>query len=78
MPKLVIRDGRAEMVYSDQWACIARALGAVTIERATDVEYNPAAQVWEARHRETGQVIATGANRSQVIAEEVKFLEGRL
>jgi len=34
MPKLIIgKDGTARMVYSDKWAPIARALGALEITR---------------------------------------------
>ena len=63
------------MVYSDKFSCIARALGALEITRATDVEFNPASQQWEARLRHTVRIIATGPNRAEVIAQEVKFLE---
>ena len=73
--KLLIHHGTATMVYSDKFAPIARALGALTITRATDVEYNAAAQQWEAHHRATGRLVAAGPNRAAVIAAEVKFLE---
>ena len=75
MPKLVIRQGEALSVYSDQWAPIIRALGSPTITRETDVEYDSATQQWTATLRATGQVIATGQKRAEVIQQEVKFLE---
>ena len=79
MPRLVIQpDGTAQMVYSYKWAPIARALGALTITRATDVEWNDDAQQWEAHHRASGKIIAAGPNRADVIRQEVTYLEEEL
>lgn len=79
MPKLIIgKDGTARMVYSDKWAPIARALGALEITRATDITWDYAAQEFIATDRQTGAIIARGTNRADVIAQEVKFLERRL
>ena len=73
--KLVIRQGQAKMVYSDRFACIARALGDIKIDRASNVEFSAQRDRWEATLCTTGQVIATGPNRAAVIDQEVKFLE---
>ena len=78
MSKLVITPAGARMVYSDKWAPLARALGQLDIQRATDVEFSAQAQQWEARHRATGAIIAAGPNRAEVIRQEVEYLERRL
>ena len=65
-------------VYDDKWAPLMAALGTVTIERASDVEYDSATGEWFAIYRGTGEEIARGANRGEVIAAEVRWLEERI
>jgi hypothetical protein len=73
-----VRSGELRTVYDDRWAGILSAIGKVTIERASDVEYDHGAGEWVATHHATGVVIARGANRSEVIAAEVRWLEERI
>lgn len=73
-----VRGGELRTVYDDRWAGILSAIGSVTIERASDVEYDHGAREWVATHHATGEVIARGPNRNEVIAAEVRWLELRL
>ena len=74
--KMVIRNGQATMVYSDLWRPILEAIGAIDAPKVTDIEWESGAFV--ARLRETGEEIARGANRADVIRREVEYLEARL
>lgn len=74
--KLVIRDGQAAMVYDDRFRAILEALGPMTVTRASEVEYESGD--WVARLPGTGQEIARGRIRSEVIAAEVRYLECRI
>ena len=65
-------------VYDDKWAPLMAALGTVTIERASDVEFDHDAGEWVATYHATGEVIARGVNRNAVIAAEVRWLEERI
>ena len=65
-------------VYDDRFAPLLEALGIPNIKRATNVEFNNETQLWEAIHLETGVLIASGVNRNEVIAAEVKWLEEKL
>jgi hypothetical protein len=71
--KIVVRAGEAVGVYDDRWLPMFEALGCVRIARASEVEYESGA--WVARLIGTGEVIATGRVRSEVIKAEVEFLE---
>ena len=73
-----LRGGVLRTVYDDRWAPLFAALGHVNIERASDVEYDHEAREWVATHHSTGEVIARGVNRSEVIAAEVRWLEERI
>lgn len=70
-----IQDGTARMVYDDRFYKIIAAMGTPTITRASDVEFDHEAQEWVATYHATGEVIARGVNRSEVIAAEVVWLE---
>ena len=63
-------------VYDDRILPLLQALGDVQIDRATDVEWT--AGLWQAVHRNSGTVIATGTNRAEVIRAEVSWLENRI
>lgn len=76
--KLVIRNGTANTVYDDRWRPILEALGGLQINRASEVEFDPASGDWIATLPGTTQVIARGRNRAAVIAAEVAYLEARL
>ena len=70
-----IQDGVVYGVYDDRLRPILEALGTMEITRATRVEFEPVSQLWVATYIPTGEVIARGPNRSQVIREEVAWLE---
>lgn len=76
--QLTIRAGTALMVYDDRWQPIAAALGAPTVIRASEVEYDHASGEWFAIYLPTGELIARGPNRAEVIAAEVRWLEANV
>lgn len=76
--KITVVNGEVTSVYDDRLAPLFHALGTPDIERATDVEYDPARFEWVATHRETGTVIARGLVRADVIRAEVQWLEERM
>jgi len=73
-----IRHGVLYAVYDDRWHALLSVIGPAHIQRASEVEYDHGAHQWVAVHRTTGREIARGANRSAVIASEVRWLEERL
>lgn len=76
--KIVIdAGGTARGVYDDLWRPLFEALsgGKLVIERATEIEYDEGSGDWVATLLKTGQVIARGRNRNDVIKEEVAYLE---
>ena len=75
--KIVIRDGVALGVYDDRFRLLMEALsgGPLVVRRATEVEFDEATGDWVATLLRTGEVIARGRDRSQVIDAEVAFLE---
>jgi hypothetical protein len=73
--KIHINGGKVEAVYDDRFLPLFQALGTMTVTRATEVEFDHASGEWIATHIATKQVIARGTNRSQVIQDEVKWLE---
>jgi len=75
MTTIRIVNGEARCVYSDAALPFLKALGVVRAERATDVEWDEEAGEWIARLRSSGEVIAHGESRAQVIREEVAYLE---
>jgi hypothetical protein len=70
------QQGQVHAVYSDKLRGLG--LGELHVERASDVEFNHESDEWEARVRTTGELIAHGPNRDDVIKEEVRVLESRL
>jgi hypothetical protein len=74
--KISIRNGVAVGVYDDRLLPIYKALGSkLVVERASNVEFHSRAQWWVAYSAKTGGVIACGPNRSDVINEEIEYLE---
>jgi hypothetical protein len=73
-----IKQGIAVSVYDDRFRPIYQALGVATITRATDVEYDATQCAWIATERTTGQIIAYGPERDDVIRQEIEYLEGKL
>jgi hypothetical protein len=76
--RAVVHGERLAVVHDDRWMPILHALGRVEIERASDVEYDALAQEWVARYRATGEVIARGERRADVIQAEIAWIERRL
>ena len=70
-----VQCGQVVSVYDDRWQGILSAIGRVQIERASCVEWEDG--LWVAR-RPDGHVIASGRERSEVIAREVSWLEARI
>lgn len=73
--KMVIRDGVATGVYDDKWRILFEAMGPLKVERASEVEYDEGTGEWVARLLKTGQEIARGRDRNEVIRAEVAWLE---
>lgn len=71
-------NGEVKAVYDDRLRPIFEALGEVHIERATDVEFDEASGDWVATHRATGLEIGRGKNRTQVLQQEISWLEERI
>ena len=75
MRVVVEPDGTVRAVYSDKLKNMN--LGVMAVTRASNVEFNEAAQNWEAL-TPGGELIASGPNRDDVIKEEVRVIESRL
>lgn len=75
--KVVLQGEQASAVYDDRWRTIYQAIGLMSVERATNVEFNNAIGEWEAIHLESGHLIAHGPNRAAVIDREVVWLENQ-
>ena len=69
-------EGKLVSVYDDRWLPLYRALGQIEIRRATTVEYEDGE--WVARLVDTGEVIARGRTRQEVIEQEIEYLNKRL
>jgi hypothetical protein len=76
--KIVIDGNKVSCVYDDRLILLLEALGDVSIKRASNVEFNSTRHLWEAELVDSGEVIASGRNRNEVIKNEVKVLEDRL
>lgn len=75
--KIAIHGSKVACVYSDKFMPLLQALGDVVIQRASEVEYDNSSKKWVAFHR-SGEQIASGVNREDVIKQEVRWLEERL
>lgn len=75
MAKAIASSGKIAIVYSDLWRRLMERLGEVRIVRASDVEWN--GREWTATLRRTGEIIAHGPDRDEVIAAEVAWIEAR-
>ncbi|MDE1822122.1 MAG: hypothetical protein KGI98_14880 [Euryarchaeota archaeon] len=71
-------DGTIRSVYDDSISAgVLTAVGPLHVRRASMVEFEEARQVWVARTLD-GEVLAEGPRRDEVVAAEVRILEGRL
>jgi hypothetical protein len=66
---------QARAVYDDRWRPIYEALGNFSAQRATNVEFDDASTEWVATHLASGAIIGQSRNRSEVIRQEVAWLE---
>lgn len=73
--KVVLQGNQAAAVYDDRYRPIYEALGTLTVQRATDVEFDHATGDWQATHLGNGQQIGRGKQRDEVIQQEVAWLE---
>jgi hypothetical protein len=78
MSTMFIVGNKVKAVYDDRLRPILEALGELHIERATDVEFEESSGDWVATHRATGVEIARGKNRTEVLQQEVRWLEEEL
>ena len=76
--KIVLTGQTATCVYDDRFRPLLEALGPLQVRRASEVEFDQATGDWIATHLETGQMIARGKNRAEVITAEVWWLERRM
>jgi hypothetical protein len=53
-------------------------LGPISTQRASSVEWDRKTQEWVAKVVQTGEVLARGGRRGEVVAREVEVLQGRL
>ncbi|MBI4474385.1 MAG: hypothetical protein HY646_17070 [Acidobacteria bacterium] len=71
-------DGVVRAIWDDRFRPLLEALGTMTVQRSSEVEFDELTGDWVAKLVGTGEEIARGKNRNEVIAQEVKYLEARL
>lgn len=76
--KLVISGATVNCVYDDRFRPLFEALGVISVKRASEVEFDETSGEWVATHLDSGEVIARGLNRNDVIKAEIAWLEERL
>jgi len=69
-------DGTVKSVYHDELSIFDQ--GRVNNCRVTDVEFDNESQEWVATLIKTGQVIAKGKSRNEVLAQEVSIVDALL
>lgn len=76
MAKVIsLKGGTANAVYDDRWRSIYEALGVLSVKRASEVEFDAVTGEWVATHCTSGEVIGRGRVRTEVIAQEIAWLE---
>ena len=73
--KIAVKGSEVRCMYDDRLMPIFRALGRVSIVRASDVEFDAVSGLWVAVDRFTGREISRGISRSAVIADEIAYFE---
>lgn len=68
-------DGEVRSIYHDE---IFGDLDGMEIERVTDVEFDNELQEWFARLIKTGEIIARGKSRDEVLKDEVRIVSERI
>ena len=76
--RITVSGGRVDCVYDDRFRPLLEKLGMPFVTRVSDVEFDHNTQEWYAKYIPTGQEIARGKNRNEVIEAEVKWLESRV
>lgn len=72
MVAVIDPDGTVHALWNDHLPL--RELGTISVERASNVEFNPATGEWEAITPD-GRMLAHGANRDEVIAGEIAAIQ---
>ena len=75
---LIFKDGTVTGVYDDRFLPLIEAFGPPKITRATEVEFDHSTGEWVATLISTGQEIGRGRNRTELIKQEVEYLEREL
>lgn len=73
-----VQQGIAISVYDDRLRPIYQALGIQEITRASNVEWEAEKSAWVARDPQSGDIIAYGPDRAEVIRLEVMALESKI
>lgn len=79
MTRLVLRiqpGGDIKAVYND--ALARMGLGPISVERASNVEFDSTTQEWVATRAIGGMELARGPSRDEVIRQEVQVLQDEL
>ena len=72
-----VRGGQVTAVWEDRFRPILESLGVMEVTRGSNVEFEPETGDWVAT-LPSGQEIARGKERNQVIEQEVAYLEERI
>lgn len=67
----ILPDGTVESIYHDE---IFGNMDGLDVERVTDVEFDKESQEWVAKLVATGEEIARGKLRENVLADEVRIV----
>lgn len=68
---------RVLSVYNDDLQKARDVLGKPDVKRASNVEWDENRELWVAKLKDTGEILAEGPNRAEVVKEEVRVLNER-
>ena len=72
-------DGTITSIYHDDiFDRDGKLIGKMMVNRVTDVEFDNEKQQWVARLIKTGEIIATGEKREEVLKEEARIVQEML
>lgn len=75
--RMIVSGSQCRAVYADALRPLAEAMGEMTVQRASSVEFDEASGEWQAMLA-SGDQIAHGRERNEVLRAEVAWLERRL
>lgn len=78
MKIIISPDGKVLTMYRDEVHTKLLSLGDITIERASNVEFDPVHKRWEVKDIKYDKVLATSIYRSLALQDEVKIIENNL